>query len=115
MMLEKNCSFLPLKQKLGRLNRHFSDMGELMAALVKYADSDGTMDPESEDEKPGMGKKSGNTRRQQHNQVSQGAMVSARLIIVWILWLTPIRRIMVSVVRESHLLGLEGQISILRS
>src|SRR4051812_33569868 len=35
LMLEKNCCFMPLKQKLGRLKRHCSDMGELMAALVK--------------------------------------------------------------------------------
>ena len=52
--------FLPLKQKLGRLKRHFNVMGELMAALIKYADSDSTKDPESDDEKPGKGKKSGN-------------------------------------------------------
>ena len=50
-MLEKNCRFIPLKQKLGRLKRHCNDMGELMAALVKYADSDGTKDPDSEDER----------------------------------------------------------------
>ena len=40
-----------------------------MAALVKYADSDGTKDPESE-EKPGKGKKSGGNTGQQHNPVS---------------------------------------------
>ena len=50
LMLEKNCRFIPLKQKLGRLKRHCNDMGELMAALVKYADS--------EDERSGKGKKS---------------------------------------------------------
>jgi hypothetical protein len=38
LILEKNCRFLPLKQKLGRLKRHCNDMGELMAALTKYAD-----------------------------------------------------------------------------
>ena len=43
------------------------------------------------------------------------ATVSARLIIVWILWLTPTRRIMDNVVKESHLLGLGGQLSILSS
>ena len=62
LMLEKNCRFMPLKQKLGRLKRHDSDMGELMAALVKYADSDSTKDPESDDEKPGQGKKSSKPR-----------------------------------------------------
>jgi hypothetical protein len=56
-MLEKNCRFMPLKQKLGRLKRHCNDMGELMAALVKYADSDGTKDPESDDDKPGKGRR----------------------------------------------------------
>ena len=71
-MLEKNCHFLPLKQRLGRLKRHCSDMGELMAALVKYADSDGTKDPESDDERPGKGKKSGNTKSQHQNPVNQG-------------------------------------------
>src|SRR6266511_4014644 len=62
LMLEKNCRFLPLKQKLGRLKRHCNDMGELMAALVKYANSDSTKDPESDEEKAGKGKKSGNTK-----------------------------------------------------
>ena len=71
IMLEKNCRFTPLKQKLGQLKRHCGDMGELMAALVKYADSDGTKDPESDDEKPGKGKKSSNTKWQQHNPANQ--------------------------------------------
>ena len=47
-------------------------MGELMAALFKYADSDSTKDPESDDEKPGKGKKSSNTKGQQHNPPCQG-------------------------------------------
>ena len=72
LMLEKNCRFLPLKQKLGRLKRHCNDMGELMAALVKYVDSDSTKDPESDEEKAGKGKKSGNTKGQQYNTTSQG-------------------------------------------
>ena len=57
LMLENNCRFTPLKQKLGRLKHHWNDMGTLMAALVKYADSDGTKDPESIDEKPRKEKK----------------------------------------------------------
>ena len=81
-MLEKNCRFLPLKQKLGRLKRNCNDMGQLMAALKTYADSDSTKDPESDDEKPGKGKKSGNTKGLHHNPVSQGATVNARLIII---------------------------------
>ena len=72
LMLENNCRFTPLKQKLGRLKRHCNDMGTLMAALVKYADSDGTKAPESDDEKPGKGKKSSNTKGQQHNSANQG-------------------------------------------
>ena len=61
-MLEKKCRFLTLKQKLGRLKHGCNDMGQLMPALVKYADSDSTKDPEFDDEKPGKGKKSGNTK-----------------------------------------------------
>mgnify|MGYP005815016095 FL=1 len=43
-----------------------------MAALVKYADSDSTKDPESDDDKTGKGKKSGNVKGQQHNPVGHG-------------------------------------------
>ena len=50
LMLDKNRPFIPLTQQLGRLNYHCSDMGELMAGLFKYADSDSTKDPDSEDE-----------------------------------------------------------------
>ena len=45
-------------------------MGELMAALVKYADSDSTKDPESDEEKAGKGKKNG--KGHQHNPANQG-------------------------------------------
>ena len=62
LILEKGCRFLPLKQKLGRLKRDCNDMGQLMAALIKYADSNSTKDPESDDEKTGKGKKNGNTK-----------------------------------------------------
>src|SRR3989337_4613601 len=72
LMLEKNCRLLPLKQKLGRLKRHCNDMGELMAALVKHANSDSTKDPESDEEKTGKGKKSGNAKGRQHNTAGQG-------------------------------------------
>ena len=40
-------------------------MGQLMAALVKYANSDSTKDPESDEEKPGKGKKSSGVKGQQ--------------------------------------------------
>ena len=43
-----------------------------MAALVKYADSDSTKDPESDDEKAGKGKKNGNSKGSQHNPANQG-------------------------------------------
>ena len=44
-----------------------------MAALVKYADSNGTKDPESDDEKSVKGKKNSSTRGQQHNPASHGS------------------------------------------
>src|SRR3954463_11613035 len=65
--LEGNCRFGPLKLKLGRMKRHCTDMGTLMAALVKYADSDSTKDPVSDDEKAGKGKKNGNFKGQQYH------------------------------------------------
>ena len=43
-----------------------------MAALVKYADSDGTKDRDSEDERSGKGKKSSGMKGQQHNPTNQG-------------------------------------------
>src|SRR3989337_4551493 len=67
LVLEKNCHFTPLKQKLGQLKHHCNDIGELMAALIKYADSDNTKDPGSNEEKSNKGKKSGNAKGQQQN------------------------------------------------
>ena len=49
LMLEKNCRFEPLRQKLGCLKRDCNDMGTLMAALVKYVESDSTKDPTSDE------------------------------------------------------------------
>ena len=43
-----------------------------MAALVKYADSDSTKDPESGEEKAGKGNKNGNAKGQQHSTARQG-------------------------------------------
>ena len=43
-----------------------------MAALVKYADSDSTKDPESDDDKTWKGKKSDSTKGQQHNPAGHG-------------------------------------------
>src|SRR3954467_10475212 len=70
--LEGNCRFGPLKLKLGRMKRHCNDIGTLMAALVKYADSDSTKDPESDDDKTGKGKKNGNSKGQQHHPAGHG-------------------------------------------
>ena len=72
LILEKNCSFKPLRQKLGRLKRGCNDMGTRMAALVKYADSDSTKDPGFDDEKAGKGKQNNSRKGQQHNSVNQG-------------------------------------------
>src|SRR4051812_29008619 len=70
--LEGNCRFGPLKLKLGRMKRHCNDMGTLMAALVKYADSDSTKDPESNDDKTEKVKKKNNSKGQQHNPAGNG-------------------------------------------
>ena len=72
LRLEKNCCFEPLKQKVGWLKRDCNDMGQLMSALVKYADSDSTKDPASDEEKTGKGKKNDNAKGLQHNPANQG-------------------------------------------
>ena len=72
LMLEKNYRFEPLKQKLGRLKHDCNDMGTLMAALVKYADSDTTKGLVSGEEKATKGKKNDNIKGHQHNSVNQG-------------------------------------------
>nr|XP_020187186.1 protein no-on-transient A-like [Aegilops tauschii subsp. strangulata] len=43
-----------------------------MAALVKYANSDSTKDPKSDEDKIGKGKKNGNAKGHQHNPANQG-------------------------------------------
>ena len=110
LMLEKNCHFLPLKKKLGRLKRDCNDMGQLMAALIKYADSDGTKDPESHDEKAGKGNGTAVPRGNSITRQVMGTMVSTRPIVIQILWPIPVRRIMVSVVRGGHPLSQVGQV-----
>ena len=47
-------------------------MGQLMAALIKYADSDIIKEPASDEEKTGKGKKNGNGKGHQHNPANQG-------------------------------------------
>ncbi|KAI4994235.1 hypothetical protein ZWY2020_029283 [Hordeum vulgare] len=53
LILEKNCHYEPLVLKLGRLKRKVQDMGQLMDALTRYAQSDNTKDPGEGDDKTG--------------------------------------------------------------
>ena len=71
LKLESNCQFEPLKLKLGWLKCHCNDMGTLMAALVKYADSDSTKDPESDDESRG---------RERRVAVIRGSSITRRVM-----------------------------------
>jgi hypothetical protein len=71
LLLEKNYHFQPLVQKLGRLKRKCTNMGNLMDVLTRYADSDLTKDPSSDDDKSGKGKKNGGGKGQQQNAPSQ--------------------------------------------
>ena len=103
IMLECNCRFKSLKEKLGRLKCHCNDLGTLMAALVKYADSDNTKDPDSDEEKPEKGKKNAVQRDSITTKEAMGIMVSVRQI-VQILWLTPI----CSVVKVNRPSAVEG-------
>ena len=73
LTLEGNCRFEPLKLKLGRMKRFYNDMGTLMAALVKYADSNSTKDPEPNDDEAGKGKKNSNSKGQQHHSAGNGS------------------------------------------
>ena len=43
-----------------------------MAALVKYADSDSTKDPETEDDEAGKGRKNSNSKGHQYKLASHG-------------------------------------------
>src|SRR5215216_6031684 len=56
---------------MGWLKHHCNDMGELMAALIKYADSDTTKDPESDEEKIEKGKKNSGGKGQQQSTTAQ--------------------------------------------
>ena len=59
LVLERTCKFQPLVQKLGRLKRKSQHMGDLMDVLTRYAESDNTKDPPSDEEKAGKDKKGG--------------------------------------------------------
>ena len=80
LTLEGNYRFLPFKQKLGRLKRHCNDMSTLMATLVKYVDSDNTKYPDSEEDKPGKGKRTATPRVSSIIRQAMGTAVSARPI-----------------------------------
>ena len=91
-----------------RLKRDCNDMGTLMAALVKYADSDSTKDPESDDEKAGKGR--GMTTARALSTTRQiKEVINVRLMAVWISWLTPARREITSGAKGGHLPDLAGQ------
>ena len=85
-----------------------------MAALVKYAASDSTKDPESDEEKADKGKKSGNAKGQ-HNSVSQGGN-GKRKVDDGLDFVEPqTRRVITSDVRgKRQRPGLEGRSSTLR-
>jgi hypothetical protein len=72
LILEQNCHFDPLVQKLGRLKRSVTDMGELMNALTKYAESDSTKDPGTDEVPNGKGKKGNGGKGHQQNNVGNG-------------------------------------------
>ena len=75
IVLERNCKFEPLVHKLGQLKRTVKDMGELMNAVIKYAESDKIKDADSEEDKAGQNIKNDdkgsqsqqNTRRHDKN------------------------------------------------
>ena len=71
LLLEKNCHFDPLKQKLGRLKHKCIDMGKLMDVLTRYGDSNTTKDPSFDDDKSGKGKKNGGSKGQQQHASAQ--------------------------------------------
>ncbi|KAI5019428.1 hypothetical protein ZWY2020_044316 [Hordeum vulgare] len=78
LILEHNCHYEPLVQKLGRLKRKVQDMGELMDTLTRYAKADDTKDP-GEDGKGNSPKKGDSTNkhtrlqgRNRHNQGTNG-------------------------------------------
>ena len=68
IVLERDCKFEPLVHKLGRLKRTVKDMGELMNAAIKYAESDKTKDANSNQDKAGQNKKNGGKGSQNQNQ-----------------------------------------------
>lgn len=73
LLLEHNCHFDPLKQKLGRLKHKRTDMGKLMDVLTRYGDSNTTKDLSSGDDNSGKGKKNSDGKgQQQHDSAQHG-------------------------------------------
>src|SRR3954471_6704336 len=68
IILERNCKFEPLVHKLVRSKRTVKDMGELMNAIIKYAESDKTKHIDSEEDKAIQNKKNGGKGSQNQNQ-----------------------------------------------
>ena len=67
LILEKNCHFQPLVQKLGHLKRQVQDMGDLMDVHTKYAESDSTKDPSSDEDKTVKNRKGDGGKGQQNH------------------------------------------------
>ncbi|KAI4997557.1 hypothetical protein ZWY2020_052899 [Hordeum vulgare] len=79
LILEQNCHYEPLVQKLGRLKHKVQDMGELMDTLTRYTEADDTKDPGEDGSKansPRKGESSKNHSRFQgrahHNHGGNG-------------------------------------------
>ena len=80
--------------KLGRLKRHCNNMGTLMEALVKYADSDNTKDPilimrnRRRERRMAVRRDSSTTRE------AMGIMVSVKRIqILWLMLMCSVVRV----------------------
>ena len=113
LMFEKNYRFEPLKQKLGRLKRDCNDMGQLMAALVKYADSDSTKDHVSDEEKQGRERRTAMARVTSiTRQIKE--VISVRRTVTGSLWPMPMCGVTIRDIRVSRL-GLVGQAHLLSS
>src|SRR3954466_6482402 len=71
IVLERNCKFEPLVHKLGRLKRTVKDIGELMNAVIKYAESDKTKDVEPQQDKAGQNKNGGKKSQNQNQKTKR--------------------------------------------
>ena len=115
LMLENNCHFTPLKQKLGRIKHHCNDMGTMMGLWLSILTLMVPRTPSLMTKSRERERRAATPRGSSIPRRTREATVSAKLIIVLTLWLTPMHRIMVSVGRVKHPRRLEGQESILSS